>query len=492
MASARRASWIAACATAVVLVTSGCTSPTSVVTAPEPASPPPPAAAAAPPRSSSTAPRPTTRPPTTAASTTLPLPTGPDPVHADPNRPKQAYDQILAVILNDIQHYWGTTFPHLYNKPYQPLQGGIFAVFRGAQPVPGCGTRQTTYRLIQGNAFYCEQGDFLAFDDQTLFPQIYAKFGPYTIGMVLAHEWGHAIQARAGVTNEPTIVLEQQADCFAGSWVGHLARDESPYLRVSESDLDAAFAGMLTFSDQPGTTADQEQAHGSGFDRVGAFQDGYTNGPAKCATYPQHPPTVIELPFNQGDLGTGGNEPYSQIVQDLPKDLDRYWGKVFAARGKTFAPLAANLKAFATGGPFPHCGGNAVPAKAVTYCEKDGMIYYDNDFLAGPVYDIGDFAVGLLLGNAWSDAAQTRLADPLAGKDRSLQGDCMTGSWTGDIVPKSGTHQTFVLSAGDLDEGLSAFLRYGTGEPARVGTVFERTASFRKGLLQGVGACGAL
>jgi predicted metalloprotease len=330
----------------------------------------------------------------------LPLPTGPDPVHPDPNRPKQPYDQILAVILNDIQHYWATTFPRLYNKPYQPLQGGIYAVFRGAQPVPGCGTRQTTYRQIQGNAFYCEQGDFLAFDDQTLFPQIYDKFGPYTIGMVLAHEWGHAIQSRAGVTDQPTIILEQQGDCFAGSWVGHLARDESPYLRVSESDLDAAFAGMLTFSDQPGTTADQEQAHGSGFDRVGAFQDGYTNGPAKCATYPKNPPTVIELPFNQGDLGTGGNEPYAQILQDVPTDLDRYWGQVFAARGKTFIPLEADLKAFPTGGPFPVCGGKPVPAKAVTFCERDGIIYYDNDFLADPVYGIGDFAVGLLLGNA--------------------------------------------------------------------------------------------
>jgi hypothetical protein len=68
----------------------------------------------------------------------------------------------------------------------------------------------------------------------------------------------------------------------------------------------------------------------------------------------------------------------------------------------------------------------------------------------------------------------------------------MTGSWTGDIVPKPNSQQKFVLSAGDLDEGLSAFLRYGTGDPARVGTVFERIASFRKGLLEGVGVCGAL
>src|SRR5262249_18807608 len=144
-----------------------------------------------------------------------------------------------------------------------------------------------------------------------LFPEIYDKFGPYPLGMVTAHEWGHAIQDRAGVTGQPSIVVEQQADCFAGSWLAHLARNESPYLRPTQRDLNAAFAGMLTFRDQPGVTAPQPQAHGSGFDRVGAFQDGFTNGAAKCATYPTDPPAVIELPFStQADFEAKGNEPY--------------------------------------------------------------------------------------------------------------------------------------------------------------------------------------
>jgi len=46
--------------------------------------------------------------------------------------------------------------------------------------------------------------------------------------LVLAHEMGHAVQRRAGVTpaveranpsKYPTILLEAQADCYAGTFV---------------------------------------------------------------------------------------------------------------------------------------------------------------------------------------------------------------------------------------------------------------------------------
>jgi predicted metalloprotease len=393
-------------------------------------------------------------------------------------------------MLRDIRDFWATTYPQVYGHPYMDLQGGIHAVYPGAANVPGCGSGQTTYEDVKGNAFYCPQGDFFAFDDATLFPQIYAKFGPYTLGMIAAHEWGHAIQARAGVSNQPSIVLEQQADCFAGSWMAHLARNESPYLHPTQSDLQSAFAGMLTFRDPTGTTAAQRQAHGSGFDRVSAFQDGFTNGASKCATYPSNPPTVVELPFSEADLQTRGNEPYAQVLIDVPADLDRYWNQSVTGLGKSYQPLAGQLTPYSSAGPLPNCGGTAVPANTVMFCPADGKIYYDKDFLSGPVYQIGDFAVGLLLANAWSDAVQTQLGVPTSGKDASLQGDCMTGSWAGDIVPKQGSQQKFTLSAGDLDEGLSALLRYGTKAPEQTGTVFERAASLRKGLLQGLPACG--
>jgi predicted metalloprotease len=116
-------------------------------------------------------------------------------------------------------------------------------------------------------------------------------------------------------------------------------------------------------------------------------------------------------------------------------------------------------------------------------------IVYDQDYLDGPVYDVGDYAVGLLLADAWSATMQRHLDDARTGIERSLQADCMTGAWTGDVLTSRDQNRHFYLSAGDLDEGLTALLRYGGADPARTGSVFDRIASYRKGLLQGISAC---
>jgi hypothetical protein len=43
------------------------------------------------------------------------------------------------------------------------------------------------------------------------------------------------------------------------------------------------------------------------------------------------------------------------------------------------------------------------------FCPADGEIAYDNDFLFGPAYQIGDFVVGLLPLMRGPDAVQTQL-----------------------------------------------------------------------------------
>jgi hypothetical protein len=48
--------------------------------------------------------------------------------------------------------------------------------------------------------------------------------------------------------------------------------------KVAAADLDTALAGILDLTDTPGTSNIDPNAHGSGFDRVGAFQDGFGNG----------------------------------------------------------------------------------------------------------------------------------------------------------------------------------------------------------------------
>jgi hypothetical protein len=91
---------------------------------------------------------------------------------------------------------------------------------------------------------------------------------------------------------------------------------------------------------------------------------------------------------------------------------------------------------------------------------------------------------------------QGRLGVQQTGKQRSLDGDCLTGAWTRSTLPPpdGDSDKVLTLSAGDLDEGVIAFLRFGAGEEGnqtdQVGTVFDRVSSFRKGIMNGVAACG--
>ena len=467
-------------ATAVVLL-AACSGLRSVETQPPPA-PTAPAVAA---------PDETTVPVTTA-------PGSPQVFEPDPARPPQPYDEALSAALLDIDAFWRATYPRIYGGAFPELKGGIWPVFRGRRGVPGCGAPQTRYADIEGNAFYCPEGDFLAFDDSDLFPTIYARYGAEVLAMIVAHEWGHAVQARAGVMDQstPTIVLEQQADCFAGAWMAHMAAAGGPFT-VNDTTLDVAFAGMLTFRDTPGVSAQTQGAHGSGFDRVGAFQDGFSNGASRCAGYESNPPPVIEFGFStQQELDTGGNLPLQDIVPATTQDLDTFWKATFASLHVSYRTIAGGLQPYPASGPYPACPSLHPDATfsegRVWYCPDGDFIAYDENAVDGPIYDVGDFAVSVLLANAWSDAMMARLDVKLTGKDRSLDGDCLTGVWTRSTLPSQrSTGDRLTLSPGDLDEGVIAFLRYGGAGSGtdQVGTVFERIESFRRGILQGADAC---
>ena len=90
--------------------------------------------------------------------------------------------------------------------------------------IPACQGHRTRYADVPGNAFYCLQSNFIAYDDVALMPRLAETFGTFSVALVLAHEWGHGIQDRAGNGDEQTVYLEQQADCFAGAFLSHVAR----------------------------------------------------------------------------------------------------------------------------------------------------------------------------------------------------------------------------------------------------------------------------
>ena len=151
-------------------------------------------------------------------------------------------------------------------------------------------------------------------------PHLAKTFGTFSVALVLAHEWGHAIQDRAGNDGEQTVYLEQQADCFAGAFLDHVAQNGNA-LTLKPGDLEASLGAMLLLRDAPGQSAADPSAHGSAFDRIGAFQDGFESGAQQCATYFEHPPVLVELPFSsEGDAQSGG-ETAAEDVIPLAVDL---------------------------------------------------------------------------------------------------------------------------------------------------------------------------
>ena len=93
------------------------------------------------------------------------------------------------------------------------------------------------------------------------------------------------------------------------------------------SDLDTALAGLLTLSDPSGVDGAQDGAHGNGFDRVSAFQDGFESGAEVCAGYESDPPAVTEAGYTSyEDQATGGNLPARRADRDRHREsLDEYW-----------------------------------------------------------------------------------------------------------------------------------------------------------------------
>lgn len=445
---------------------------------------------------------------TLPTDTTITVPDNQDVIDFGDAKTPRDYDGFLIAAFQDIESFWATNFPELYGKDFQQLQGGIFAAYpERTTPIPGCQSPQTKYSDVEGNAFYCSDGDFIVYDDDFLLPELVKSLGQSAVGVVLAHEFGHAIQARAGELNEPTILKEQQADCFAGAWAAHVARGEADGLTFGDEEIKRGLVAMIQVRDPVDGNVNDPNAHGTGFDRVGAFQDGFTGGVERCKPFFTENRKLIDIQFDPVNDPTG-NLPFDNgtgkgdIKTLIPIDLDRFWTpKLQNIDGGFTAPT---LELFPAGGPFPECDGADdadFKTNHIFFCASTNQILVDEDFAQrlSQDPDLGDMSVGYLIGEAFSDAVQTALKSTLTGKDRVLLNDCFTGAWVADDIPplqpasRDDDPTSIRLSAGDLDEAIITALRRSddSTDTNQRGTAFEKIAAFRNGVLNGIDACRA-
>lgn len=472
-----------------------------------------------------------------------------EPVVLDPNaidfgdnKPARDYDNYLLAALGDIQTWLADEFPTAFDMPWEPLEGKVYAGYpERSDDLPGCGEPQTDYEdLQQFVAFYCPAGDFIVYDDgdvpivfadgTTLDPILFSlaeEFGPATIGIVLAHEYGHAIQQRTGALDQnlPTVTTEQQADCIAGAWAGRAATGLAPGVPFSESDIRAGLISMITVQDPVGIDPTAAGGHGSGFDRVGAFQVGFRNGLDRCAELVDNPLPITPLQFlSRDDALSGGNavfgyfegsdtqaaELFGFLVPDLnllyDNDLDVAFPN-FEQLGLVPTQTASEVDCSNPVGDY---------AAGIVLCLESNTAFL-NEPVARELYDdFGDFGPGYLLGIAWAEAAQISAGSTATGEERQLRNDCLTGNWVRTVIPELDADGNLIIitdpvdgrnriqlpeprdpdrgasiSPNDLTEAIQTAILIGdTSQDENVnGSAFEKIDSFRQGTLNGITAC---
>lgn len=187
------------------------------------------------------------------------------------------YTATLRQVFASLEVYWAETLPEVFGVPFTPPSRYVY--YRPEQaPGPRCGPEQAPAR----NAFYCPVGDFIAWDETGLLIPYYVRSGDFAAAFVLAHEYGHVVQARLPERERLGVLTELQADCFAGAW----ARAVQEQGALESGDLDEATLAVFAARDVPGTPFTDPRAHGSGFERTRAFSDGYEAGPRRCYPAP--------------------------------------------------------------------------------------------------------------------------------------------------------------------------------------------------------------
>jgi predicted metalloprotease len=170
-------------------------------------------------------------------------------------------------IVDDFWHtHWSDYFPGNYESPV------VVGLYDGSDPsaAPQCADRA----LARGNAFYCSINDSVQWDTNLMY-EGYIE-GDSWVYLVVAHEWGHAIQHR--VPSIKMVGNELQADCLAGAALFGAVDDGT--LEFETGDLAEIAVGLSELSDEVAWTA--SDSHGDAFERIEWFDTGRTEGVKAC------------------------------------------------------------------------------------------------------------------------------------------------------------------------------------------------------------------
>ncbi len=219
------------------------------------------------------------------------------PVEAKPIPKDDPDAKFVAKVLASTEDTWGKIFQasgHQYPPPKLVL-------FTGQIPT-ACGAGQAA-----AGPFYCP-GDQKVYIDLSFYQELKDRFhapGDFAQAYVIAHEVGHHIQNLMGTSdkvqkaresarneaesNQYSVRLELQADCYAGVWAMHADGDN----RILEAgDVEEAMTAAAAIGDDAlqkqaqGYAVPDSFTHGTSQERMHWFNQGLTTGEvSKCDTF---------------------------------------------------------------------------------------------------------------------------------------------------------------------------------------------------------------
>ncbi|MFC6013423.1 metallopeptidase [Nocardia lasii] len=417
----------------------------------------------------------------------------PDTDKTAENSDNGTIDKLALNAIADIEEYWQTEYSKTFRGDFKPASKVISWSARAteAESVQFC--KSSTYKLV--NAAYCPLDHTIGWDRAVLLPLLVDKYKEMSVVMVLAHEYGHAIQSQASLLRgffTDALVKEQQADCLAGVFLRHVAEGNSKHFTLNTTDgLNGVLGATVAVRDRDPN--DPDAVHGSAFERVTAVQMGYTQGAKSCKDIDEDeierrraglPVTFEEdereqqLPVNQENLTILAAQLAKSMPVRNPPTFD-------------YAGVTRNCKSTTTTEPVSYCpASNTIGTDIPAMAERAGEGASGKEEPLSAVVT-GDYNAAAVFVSRYALAVQRDRELSLTGAaSAGLRTACLTGVLTTKLSEPSSDPR---LSAGDLDEAVSGLLADGLAAADVDGKVvpsgYQRLEAFRTGVLSGEQAC---